>query len=87
MPLDELVEKIEGGSLRPRISPTGDRARLKTAITQLDARERAILTLMAEGESDAEIAETLWIDQKNLRLGRPDLIRKLHGQNERDPSG
>jgi DNA-binding NarL/FixJ family response regulator len=51
MPLDELVEKIEGGSLRPRISPTGDRARLKTAITQLDARERAILTLMAEGKA------------------------------------
>ena len=54
MPVDDLVEKIEGGSLRPRISPTGDREQLKSAITQLDHRERQILTWLAEGQSDNE---------------------------------
>jgi DNA-binding CsgD family transcriptional regulator len=61
MPLDELVEKIENSGLRPRVSPTGDRGRLRTAITQLDDRERQVLIWLAEGQDDNEIAGRLWI--------------------------
>ena len=86
MALDELVARIESDSLRPRIGPTGDPARLKSAITQLDARERDMLTLVAERKSDSDIAKTLWVAQQTVVRARPRLIRKLHAENERDPS-
>jgi DNA-binding CsgD family transcriptional regulator len=79
----DLVEGIESGSLRPRISPIGDGERLKGAITQLDDRARQILTWMAEGESDDEIVLKLWIPVKTLRRERRGLIRQLHGEEER----
>ena len=80
MPVDELVEKIESGDLRPRISPTGDRERLRTAIADLDERERQILTWLAEGESDGEIVLKLWIPVKTLRRERRRLIQYLRGE-------
>jgi FixJ family two-component response regulator len=77
MPSDELVEKIESGSLRPQISPTGDRAQLRTAITGLHDRERQVLTWLAEGLDDNEIVVRLWIPVKSLRRDRAVLIEHL----------
>jgi DNA-binding CsgD family transcriptional regulator len=78
----EFVEKIESGSLRPRISPTGDREQLKTAISQVDHRDRQILTWLAEGQSDDEIAQRLWIPVKTVLRERRSLIRHLRGEKD-----
>ena len=79
---EELAEKSENGSLRPRIAPTGSRERVQTAIEKLDDRDRQILTWLAEGLSDDEIVLRLWIPVKSLRRERRRLIQQLRGENE-----
>jgi DNA-binding CsgD family transcriptional regulator len=40
------------------------------------------LTWLAEGQSDNQIVERLWIPVKTLKRERRDLIRHLHGEKE-----
>lgn len=79
---EELAEKIENGSLRPRIAPTGSRERVQTAIKKLDDRDRQILTWLAEGLSEDEIVLRLWIPVKSLRRERRRLIQQLRAETK-----
>jgi DNA-binding NarL/FixJ family response regulator len=69
--------KIEDGSLRPRIAPTGDAQTLAKRIAELGDRDREILMRIAQGQSDYEIAEETWVPLKTIRIERRRLIRHL----------
>jgi hypothetical protein len=56
----ELAEKIENGSLHPRIAPTGDAQNLARRIAELEDGDRKMLTRVAQGQSDHEIAVETW---------------------------
>lgn len=45
--------------------------------TALSIREREILKLVAEGRSNAEIASTLWISDKTVKVHRSNIMKKL----------
>ncbi|HSV97022.1 MAG TPA: response regulator transcription factor [Spirochaetota bacterium] len=45
--------------------------------TALSTREREILKLIAEGRSNAEIASTLWISDKTVKVHRSNMMKKL----------
>jgi FixJ family two-component response regulator len=74
----ELAEKIENGSLHPRIAPTGDAQNLARRIAELEDGDRQMLTRVAQGQSDHEIAVETWIPLKTIRIERRRIIRHLH---------
>lgn len=51
--------------------------RQDSQFTALSIREREILKLVAEGRSNAEIASTLWISDKTVKVHRSNIMKKL----------
>jgi FixJ family two-component response regulator len=78
----ELAEKIEDGSLRPRIGPTGDAQTLTKRIAELGDRDREMLMRIAQGQSDYEIAEETWVPLKTIRIERRRVIQHLREREE-----
>ena len=75
---EELAEKIENGSLQPRVAPTGDGQNLARRIAELEDDDRQMLTRVAQGKSDYEIAHETWIPLKTIRIERRRIIQHLH---------
>jgi len=73
----ELAEKIENGGLRPRVAPTGDAQNLARRIADLEDGDRQMLTRVAQGQSDYEIAEQTWVPLKTIRIDRRRIIQQL----------
>jgi DNA-binding CsgD family transcriptional regulator len=73
----ELAEKIENGSLQPRIAPTGDAQNLTRRIAELEDGDRQMLTWVAQGLSDYEIAVETFIPVKTIRIERRRIIKHL----------
>ena len=78
----ELAEKIENGSLQPRIAPTGDAENLARRIAELEGGDRQMLTRIAHGRSDVEIFSETWVPVKTIRLERRRIIRHLRKREE-----
>jgi FixJ family two-component response regulator len=74
----ELAERIENGSLHPRIAPTGDAHNLARRIAELEDGDRQMLTRVAQGQSDHEIAVETWIPLKTIRIERRRIMRHLN---------
>ncbi len=50
----------------------------------LTAREREVLQLIAEGSSNQQIAEELYISVKTVEAHRAHIMTKLHAKNRTD---
>jgi NarL family two-component system response regulator LiaR len=85
---DELADAIRDAySGRATLSPEAARA-LAEAATEppqpgqdLTEREREVLALLAEGRSNAEIAQTLNISHHTVRFHVSTILSKLHASN------
>ena len=53
----------------------------KTVVTQLSPRERQVLTCLAHGESNKEIARTCGISDATVKVHLKAILRKTHRQN------
>ena len=78
----ELAEKIESGSLRPRIAPTGDAQNLARRIAELEESDREMLTRIAQGQGDGEIFHETWVPVKTIRIERRRVIQHLREREE-----
>jgi NarL family two-component system response regulator LiaR len=82
--LAEAVRKAARGEavLHPRVATrllTALRAPAETdALTQLSAREREVLQLLAQGHSNQKIAELLDIGEKTVKSHVSNILGKLH---------
>ncbi len=53
----------------------------KSAVPSLTPREREIIKLIAEGLSDTEIADQLYVSERLVKESQIDLMRKLNTEN------
>lgn len=79
---DELREAIDlilrGGTyLSPGLASSVTNRRTRDPLTELSARQRQILELIAQSRSTKEIAEELFISAKTVETHRSQLMRKL----------
>jgi DNA-binding NarL/FixJ family response regulator len=70
-----ITRKIVTDYLSPNVRETAGRP--DSQFTALSTREREILKLIAEGRSNAEIASTLWISDKTVKVHRSNIMKKL----------
>jgi DNA-binding NarL/FixJ family response regulator len=80
--LFSAIEKIRQGEfyLSPRMTddPAGDRVAL---FDSLSNREREVLRLIAQGKSNRQIAESLFVSVRTVESHRAALLKKLHQRN------
>lgn len=70
-----ITRKIVTDYLSPNVREASGRP--DSQFTALSTREREILKLIAEGRSNAEIASTLWISDKTVKVHRSNIMKKL----------
>jgi DNA-binding NarL/FixJ family response regulator len=70
-----ITRKIVTDYLSPGVREASGRP--DSQFTTLSTREREILKLIAEGRSNAEIASTLWISDKTVKVHRSNIMKKL----------
>jgi len=70
-----ITRKIVTDYLSPNVREAAGRP--DSQFTALSTREREILKLIAEGRSNAEIASTLWISDKTVKVHRSNIMKKL----------
>jgi DNA-binding NarL/FixJ family response regulator len=84
--LDAARRVSEGGSaLDPQVVATllGS-PRQSTALDELTPREREVLSLMAEGRTNAGIAKRLWLTEKTVETHVRTILMKLGLQTSSD---
>ncbi len=87
---NDLIRAIEAINknetyLSPRItkqlmtgmSGGGKKSESTGQFTKLTNREREVLKLIAEGNSNSEIAKTLWISPQTVKIHRQNMMKKL----------
>lgn len=87
----EALERLERGETvidRELVDELMHRARAASPLDELTARERHVLSLMAEGLTDRGIAERLWLSRKTVETHVRHVLRKLglpedHTRNRR----
>jgi DNA-binding NarL/FixJ family response regulator len=67
------------GAVRPTAPETADRARLTR-------REREILQLVAEGNTNSQVARTLWVTEQTVKFHLANIFRKLDVTNRTQAS-
>jgi DNA-binding NarL/FixJ family response regulator len=72
----------DGRTAPPAISPlkSGERQ------ANLTRREREILELVAEGHSNAQLAQMLWVTEQTVKFHLSNIYRKLHVSNRTEAS-
>jgi DNA-binding CsgD family transcriptional regulator len=76
-----LVEAIEGLARRTRVALPGMQATDGSAFPGLTAREREVLALVADGRTNRQIAETLFITEKTASVHVSNILGKLGAAN------
>lgn len=80
--LFSAIEKIRQGEfyLSPRLTgePAGDRV---TLFESLSNREKEVLRLIAQGKSNRQIAEILFVSVRTVESHRASLLKKLKQKN------
>ena len=74
-PMARLIEAVRDAACRK--APPGERKKPNGSGTHLTARERTIVRLIADGESNKRIAASLGIDVKTVETHRANVMRKL----------
>jgi len=77
--LDAARRVSEGGSaLDPQVVSTLiERPKRESALEELTPREREVLSLMAEGKTNAGIARQLWLTEKTVETHVRTILMKL----------
>src|SRR6476659_8914846 len=77
--LDAARRVSEGGSaLDPQVVATLiERPKRESALDELTPREREVLSLMAEGKTNAGIARQLWLTEKTVETHVSSILAKL----------
>ena len=77
--LDAARRVSEGGSaLDPQVVATLiERPKRESALDELTPREREVLSLMAEGRTNAGIARRLWLTEKTVETHVRTILMKL----------
>ena len=75
MSLDEIVDYVMGDTKPPVIKP--EITAEENVWFQLTARERDVMRLLAEGHSNLEIAQKLFLSEKTVRNHISNIYRKL----------
>ena len=77
--LDAARRVSEGGSaLDPQVVATLiERPKRESALEELTPREREVLSLMAEGKTNAGIARQLWLTEKTVETHVRTILMKL----------
>ena len=77
--LDAARRVSEGGSaLDPQVVATLiERPKHESALEELTPREREVLSLMAEGKTNAGIARQLWLTEKTVETHVRTILMKL----------
>lgn len=76
---DEVLDAVRAIAAGRRvIDPAADRAARESDLQDLSIREREVLHLVAEGYSNAEIAERLSITVRTVKAHISSLLQKLH---------
>ena len=66
---------------RPAAAATRPAAAGSTQVSELTRREREILTLVAEGHSNAKLAKMLWVTEQTVKFHLSNVYRKLDVSN------
>jgi DNA-binding NarL/FixJ family response regulator len=76
---DEVLDAVRAvASGRRIIDPEADRASRESDLEDLSMREREVLHLVAEGYTNAEMAERLSITVRTVKAHVSSLLQKLH---------
>ncbi len=76
---DEVLDAVRAvASGRRVIDPEADRASRESDLEDLSMREREVLHLVAEGYTNAEMAERLSITVRTVKAHVSSLLQKLH---------
>lgn len=66
---------------RPATAPARPAVAGNTQVSELTRREREILTLVAEGHSNAKLAKMLWVTEQTVKFHLSNVYRKLDVSN------
>lgn len=66
---------------RPATAPPRPAVAGNTQVSELTRREREILTLVAEGHSNAKLAKMLWVTEQTVKFHLSNVYRKLDVSN------
>ena len=79
MPLEKIIDSVMGETNPPatRLDITAE----EKAWFQLTARERDVMRLLADGHSNLEISQKLFLSEKTVRNHISNIYRKLHTTN------
>ena len=78
-----LLKKIEQLGRRARLSPTARRpaGRVRGRSTELTPREREVVAYLAEGRTNREIAEALFVSERTASVHVSNLMGKLEARS------
>jgi DNA-binding NarL/FixJ family response regulator len=68
------------------LTPAAPPPRSNGAVAALTPRELEILCLVAEGHSNARLAESLWVTEQTVKFHLTNIYRKLHVANRTEAS-
>ena len=77
---DTIVTRAEAAAREPRRRGAG----LRSALTTLTKREHDVLTLVAEGKTDCEIAQLLFISRRTVNAHVANILGRLTVHSRRD---